>query len=71
MSVPVARRDNHLNFYNIYLLLFWKKSTQTSRQAVCAVTGEVLWGPQRGRKMNAGEAPAAAGWLVLLASAVG
>jgi hypothetical protein len=38
---------------------------------VCAVTGEVLWGPQRGRKMNAGEALAAAGWLVLLASAAG
>jgi hypothetical protein len=44
MSVPVARRDNHVNFYNIYCC---QKSIQTSRQAECAVTSEVLWALKR------------------------
>jgi hypothetical protein len=34
---------------------------------MCGVTGEVLWGPEKGRVrlMNASKAPATTGWLVL------
>jgi hypothetical protein len=52
--------------------------------SMCVVTSEVLWGPEKGRNsragrtslMNTSEAPATAGWLVLvttvfLASAAG
>jgi hypothetical protein len=40
-----TRRDNHVNFHNIHLLLL---------EAECAVTDEVLWGPEKGRNSKAG-----------------
>jgi hypothetical protein len=40
MLNPVVRSENHVNFYNKYLLLL---TEYTDRQAECVVIGETLW----------------------------
>jgi hypothetical protein len=44
MSVPVAWRDDHINFCNKYVLLLGE---YIDKQAECTVTGEVLWALKR------------------------
>jgi hypothetical protein len=44
MSVPVAPRDNYVNFYKKYFVLLEKYiDEQARRQAECEVNGEMLW----------------------------
>jgi hypothetical protein len=40
MSNPVARGDNHINFYNKYLLLLTKYTDKQGRTACLLNTGE-------------------------------
>jgi hypothetical protein len=57
MSGPLARRDNHVNFNNKYLLMLGEEYTdeQAARQAEFAITGEVLWAPKRSLFLRQGE----------------
>jgi hypothetical protein len=43
MSGPVAQRENHVNFYNRYLLLLEDEYTDEQAGREHAVTDEVLW----------------------------
>jgi hypothetical protein len=55
MSVLVAWRDNHVNFYDRYSLLL--KEDYTDEQASeCAVTSEVLCDPEKGFNSKASRA---------------
>jgi hypothetical protein len=56
MLILVALSENHVNFYNTYLLLLEERSIQMSRQAKCVVTSEVLCGPEKGHNSKAGHA---------------
>lgn len=46
-------RENHINFCNRYLLLL---KEHTGEEAECTLTGEVLWGLEKGRNSKAGRA---------------
>jgi hypothetical protein len=48
-----TQKDNHINFYNKYLLLLEEEHTD-ELQVECAVTSEALRGPEKGRNSKAG-----------------